>query len=130
MFAIKLSMEKQIKKFWAAGFSDLTAINTTVLIGNHHFFTKTCHCQTMPNLHKKKSWMVSNVQIWFCSYVKCSKKDHFSVTETNSNQWPLRFKNAGKCLSNDDQEREKQWNFMEFCCFVTVATKVQRSWKG
>ena len=30
MFAIKLSMEKQIKKFWAAGFSDLPAINATV----------------------------------------------------------------------------------------------------
>ena len=30
MFAIKLSMEKRIKKFWAAGFFDLPAINATV----------------------------------------------------------------------------------------------------
>ena len=30
MFSIKLSLEKQIKKFWAAGFSDLPAINATV----------------------------------------------------------------------------------------------------
>ena len=30
MFAIKLSMEKQIKKILAAWFSDLTAINATV----------------------------------------------------------------------------------------------------
>ena len=31
MFAIKLSMEKWIKKIWAAGFSDLPAINATVV---------------------------------------------------------------------------------------------------
>ena len=30
MFAVKLSMEKQIKKILAAWFSDLTAINATV----------------------------------------------------------------------------------------------------
>ena len=30
MFAIELSKEKRIKKFWAAGFSDLPAINATV----------------------------------------------------------------------------------------------------
>ena len=30
MFAIKLSMEKGIKRNWAAGFSDLPAINATV----------------------------------------------------------------------------------------------------
>ena len=30
MFAIKLSMEKRVKKYWAAGFSDLPAINATV----------------------------------------------------------------------------------------------------
>ena len=30
MFAIKLLMEKRIKKFWSAGFSDLPAINATV----------------------------------------------------------------------------------------------------
>ena len=33
MFAIKLSMKKQIKKFWSAGFSDLAAINATVFRG-------------------------------------------------------------------------------------------------
>ena len=30
MFAIKLSMKKQIKYFWSAEFSDLPAINATV----------------------------------------------------------------------------------------------------
>ena len=30
MFAIKLLMEKRIKKIWSAGFSDLPAINATV----------------------------------------------------------------------------------------------------
>ena len=34
MFAIKLSMEKQIKVFWSAGFSDLPAINATVVKGH------------------------------------------------------------------------------------------------
>ena len=33
MFAIKLLIEKRIKKFWSAGFSDLTAINATVFRG-------------------------------------------------------------------------------------------------
>ena len=32
MFAIKLSMEKRIKIFRAAGFSDLPAINATVCL--------------------------------------------------------------------------------------------------
>ena len=40
MFAIKLSMEKQIKDFWAAGFSDLPAINATVF-SNALFFQTT-----------------------------------------------------------------------------------------
>ena len=39
MFAIKLLMEKRIKKIWAAGFSDLPAINATVFT-SEYFFTQ------------------------------------------------------------------------------------------
>ena len=35
MFAIKLLMEKPIKNFWSAGFSDLPAINATVFNCNY-----------------------------------------------------------------------------------------------
>ena len=62
MFAIKLLMEKWIKKCWSAGFSDLTAINATVFREVYNLnaaskkFPPYCVISISSHAKKEKTW--------------------------------------------------------------------------